>query len=342
MRATYFKHTSLPKTRNEFLLETLYAGVFSGSALALLFLLVDTMDGRPLYTPSLLGSVIFLGIDAEDVKVRFDAVAYFSILHIVAFIALSGMVSFVTHELELHSRHPALFLLLFFAIIEAGFFVVAPIAVPGAIESLGTVRIGVANLMAATAMTAFFLVTHHAKTRGFFKHNFADFLFDSFYSAAIGGSAVALFFFVVDIVDGHPFFTPALIGHMLFLGDSALTLANPEMRDAVVYIVPLHFVWSLAMGIIATWLIHSVELRSRHPIEVLLVLFVIIEVSFLLVVPLAMPGLIERLGIVRMLIGNLVAAASMSVFFVWSHAVEPGVSLEPDESGATQSDTIRS
>ncbi len=224
------------------------------------------MDGRPLYTPSLLGSVLFLGIDAEDVKVRFDAIAYFSALHFPLFIALSGAISFVVHEVELHSRHPAVLLVLLFAIIEAAFFVVAPLTMPGVIGQLGIERLGVANLLAATVLTAFFFLTHHAKTRGMFKHHTGDFVFDSFYSAAIGGSAVALFFFVVDIVDGHPFFTPALIGHMLFLGDSALTLANPEMRDAVVYIVPLHFVWSLAMGIISTWLINSVELRSRHPI----------------------------------------------------------------------------
>ena len=43
------KHTSLPKTRNEFLLETLYAGLFTGSAVALLFLVIDISSGLPLW-----------------------------------------------------------------------------------------------------------------------------------------------------------------------------------------------------------------------------------------------------------------------------------------------------
>ena len=68
-----------------------------------------------------------------------------------------------------------------------------------------------------------------------------------------------------------------------------------------------------------TWLVHEVELHSRHPVAVLVVLFAIIEVVFLLVASLAMPGVIARLGIARISIANLLAAGSMSFFFVLSH-----------------------
>ena len=326
------------------MLEALYAGVISGSAVALLFLLLDVMDGRPLFTPSLLGSVLFLGVDAEAVKVRFDAIAYFSLLHIALFIALGAALSLVVHEVELHSRHPALMLLLVFAVIEAAFFVVAPFAMPGVIEALGADRVGIANLLAATSLTAFFVVTHHAKTRGKFKHHRGDFIFDSFFSAAFGGTAVALFFFLLDLVEGRPFFTPALMGHMLFLGASAETVVDPQLRGAAMYIIPLHFAWSIAVGAVAAWLVHNVELRSRHPVELLLILFVTIEVAFLLVVPVLLPGLVERLGIVRVLAANLLAAAAMSYFFVWSHTVDPGarISSEAEESEAKQKATIGS
>ncbi|HIM02339.1 MAG TPA: hypothetical protein EYG46_15265 [Myxococcales bacterium] len=316
------------------MLESLYAGVFGGSAVALLFLLVDTMDGRPLYTPTLLGSVLFFGIDPKDVTVRLDAVALFSVLHITVFTLLGALISLVVRKVELQSRHPALLLLLLFAVIEATFFVVAPLAMPGVIQSLGIARVGVANLMAAAALTAFFVITHHSKTRGMFEHVTADFVFDTFYSAAVGGTTVAMFFFVLDIVDGHPFFTPALVGHVLFLGADAATVVNPKMTSAVIFIIPLHFAASLVMGYVVTWMVHAVELRSRHPVEVLLVMFVIVEVSFLLVVPLVTPGVIERVGIVRMLCANLMGAAAISCFFVWSHSEVPGsaVTSAPNES----------
>ena len=44
----------------------------------------------------------------------------------------------------------------------------------------------------------------------------ADFLFDTFYGGAIGGSILALFFLVVDVVGGHALFTPSLLGTALF------------------------------------------------------------------------------------------------------------------------------
>ena len=51
----------------------------------------------------------------------------------------------------------------------------------------------------------------------------------------------------------------------------------------------------------------------------LLVLFAIIEVAFFALAPMAMPGVIARLGIVRVGIANLLAAGSMSLFFVLYH-----------------------
>ena len=122
---------------------------------------------------------------------------------------------------------------------------------------------------------------------------------------------------------------------------------NPKMTSEIIYIIPLHFISSLAMGYVVTWMVHAVELRARHPVEVLLALFVIIEVSFLLVVPLVMPGVIERLGIVRVLCGNLFGAAAMTCFYVWSHNAVPGKVVvkappEPDAPPVTQSATSSS
>ncbi len=80
MARKIFKITSAPTTKGEYLLEALYAGVFGGVGVALFFLVVDIVAGRPLFTPSLLGSVLVFGSEAKDVlSVRLDAVAYFSI-----------------------------------------------------------------------------------------------------------------------------------------------------------------------------------------------------------------------------------------------------------------------
>lgn len=327
MASKIFKITCAPSTTGEYLVEALYAGIFGGSAVALFFLVIDIMAGQPLFTPSLLGSVLVFGAEPNDVlPVRFDAVAYFSIVHIAAFTVLGALLSFVVHEVELHSKHPAVVMLVFFGIIEAGFFVVTPLLLPGVITVLGMTRVAGANLLAALALALFFVLTHHAETRGKFKHDLPDFLFDSFFSGAIGGSVVALFFLAVDSLDGRPFFTPALIGHVLFKGLPADTALNLKLT-AVPQVLIVHFAWSAAMGTIITWVVHEVELHSRHPVEVLLVLFVLIEVSFLLVAPIVMQGVIMQLGIVRVGFANLLAAGSITLFFLWSHEEVPGEEL---------------
>ena len=76
--------------------------------------------------------------------------------------------------------------------------------------------------------------------------------------------------------------------------------------------------WAV-VGTLVTGLVHEVELHSRHPVALVLVLVAIIEVVFLFVASLAMPGVIARLGIARVGIANLLAAGSMGLFFVLSH-----------------------
>ncbi len=338
MASKIFKITSTPETPGDYFLEAVYAGIFGGSAVAIFFLLVDILNGQPLFTPSLLGSVLVLGADATDVAtVRLDAVFYFSIIHVTAFTALGALVSFVVHEVELYSKHPVIVLLVFFGIIEAGFFVIAPLALPGVVEVLGIARIASANLFAAIVLAVFFVLTHHAATRGKFKHSIADFAFDSAYSGAIGGSVVALYFLAVDSIGGTPFATPALIGHVLFKGVAADTGVNLAFA-AVPQVVLVHFAWSAAMGMVITWVVHEVELHSRHPIEVLLVLFVLMEVSFMTVAPLVIPGVITELGILHIGVANLLAAVSISLFFLWSHENVPGDEARVAETMSSSSE----
>ena len=308
-----------PKTPGEFVLEALFAGLLGGSAVALFFLVIDVLNGQPYFTPSLIGSVLFQGVAAEDVTgVSLDAVASFSVLHIVAFTALGGAVSFLVHEVELHSRHPAVVLLVVFAIIEASFFLVAPLAMPGVAARLGMIQIGAANLLAAGTMALFFVLTHRAKPWQQLKHTKRELILDSLNSGVLGGSAVAVFFLVLDLMDGQALFTPALIGSVLFYGMPAedVVAVSP---DAVAYYSIAHVAAFTVLGAAMSLLVHEAELHSRHPIMLLFVLLAIIEVAFFAVAPLALPGVIARLGILRIGVANLLAASSMALFFVFAH-----------------------
>jgi hypothetical protein len=66
-------------------------GVIGGLAVALWFLVLDTIAGRPLLTPSLLGQVVLMGNPAPSTdSVVFGAVLVYTAFHFIVF-ALLGM-----------------------------------------------------------------------------------------------------------------------------------------------------------------------------------------------------------------------------------------------------------
>lgn len=146
----------------------------------------------------------------------------------------------------------------------------------------------------------------------------ADFIYDSFYAGAIGGSVVALFFLLVDSMMGQPLYTPSLMGSVLFAGAAADSVVGVRL-DMVAYYTLVHFVLFGAAGTLVAFLVHQVELHARHPAEVLLLLFLILEGGFLVGSYLAMPGVVSQLGMARVFTANLLAAVGMGIFLIRAH-----------------------
>ncbi len=66
-------------------------GIIGGLAVALWFLVLDTIAGRPLHTPSLLGQVVLMGDSTPDTgNIVFGAILLYTAFHFVVF-ALLGM-----------------------------------------------------------------------------------------------------------------------------------------------------------------------------------------------------------------------------------------------------------
>jgi hypothetical protein len=151
--------------------DAFYSGAIGGSAVALYFLAVDLLNGQPLFTPSLMGSVLFEGASAAAVSgVRLDMVAYYSVVHFVAFGALGGAISVSVHEVELRARHPLLVLIGLFALFELGFFAVASLLLPGVVERLGPWQVAAANFAAAAAIAVFLMISHQPQAWRRLKH----------------------------------------------------------------------------------------------------------------------------------------------------------------------------
>jgi hypothetical protein len=149
-----------------------------------------------------------------------------------------------------------------------------------------------------------------------------ELVFDAFYSGAIGGSMVALFFLFVDFVRFEPLFTPSLMGQVLFGGADAEFTMGVEMPMVAAYTVA-HFVSFIALGGLASFVVHEVELHSKHPLFVLGGLFILFEATFAIATGLLMPGVVVRIGPIYIGAANGLAAAGMGTFFLVSH--RPGL-----------------
>ena len=145
------------------LTEGFITGIIGAGVVAAWFLLLDTIQHEPLYTPSLLGTVLFKGSDAASAAHTVDPgmVAAYTIVHHLAFVGVGIVASFLVAEME-HVPPLGIALLFLFVIFETGFliFLLAvgePFLGRGGIALWG---VAVANLLAAAGMASYLWYRH--------------------------------------------------------------------------------------------------------------------------------------------------------------------------------------
>jgi hypothetical protein len=142
------------------LFSAVFAGATGSAAVALLFLVLDALRGDAFATPSLLGSVLFLGVAPGDVAtVRLDMVALYSLAHLTAFAALGVAATAVHATAATPIRSPFVLAGLLLATLSGGAFMVDTFAFPGLVETIGPGTIILANAVASGAMAGFIHAT---------------------------------------------------------------------------------------------------------------------------------------------------------------------------------------
>jgi hypothetical protein len=156
MTDTEFRHADMGAAapREGIVRNGIIAGVIGASAVALWFLIIDTISGRPLHTPSLLGAMVLRLFDpgiSGPVSVDVAHIAFYTVLHYAVFIALGiGVFAII----RLAGRSPgvlALALMLFLAVEVAFTGFVTALQYSG-LGSLAWTHIAVGNLIAAVSM----------------------------------------------------------------------------------------------------------------------------------------------------------------------------------------------
>jgi len=137
---------------HNFLREGVITGFIGATAIAIWFLLVDTIGGRPFYTPIFLGKgvVSVLGKNMMG-DTAFTQVLSYTIFHYVAFFIVGILLTVIVHQAE---RTPGILAGLLVAIVmmSAGFYMIAAAFAQSALGQIAWVQIFVANLLAAGLM----------------------------------------------------------------------------------------------------------------------------------------------------------------------------------------------
>jgi len=134
------------------------AGITGASVVALWFFLFDAIGGKPFWTPSLIGSVLFLGKRVEEVtSVNATIVFAYSGLHGAAFLLVGTAIAWMFSLVE---RNPqfGLVMVLLFVLFQSVIFGFEVTIVPSLVGALGAWAVAVANLLSAVAMFWFLLI----------------------------------------------------------------------------------------------------------------------------------------------------------------------------------------
>lgn len=150
-----------PTLTADLVYDAFFGGGIGGSTIGLFFLVLDILDGRALYTPTMLGAVLFDGVAATSVEtVRLDMVSFFSMVHFATFFFLAGALSYVSRVSRAVEGHVLMMAAMVFFVLTAAIFVADWMFMPGVVETLGYGRVLLANALTGLAMAAFMKWSH--------------------------------------------------------------------------------------------------------------------------------------------------------------------------------------
>ncbi len=140
--------------------EGLIAGAIGATSIAIWFLIVDTVEGRPFYTPTVLGIGLLSVFGPRGDEGPVAQVIAYTIFHYGIFVGIGVLVSYIVRRAEKDDTVLAVALILFVAL-EVGFYgLVAVLSQTRQLGSLAWYQVMVGNLIAAATMGTYIWRTH--------------------------------------------------------------------------------------------------------------------------------------------------------------------------------------
>jgi hypothetical protein len=143
----------------------------------------------------------------------------------------------------------------------------------------------------------------------------------------IGAAIVAVWFLIIDLARGRPFFTPGVLGNLIFHGGDVPDGAAVSLGAVVGYSV-IHGLAFVALGIVAAIMLAASE-RDRTLLIAVVILFAASEASVVALVGALSRSALGALAWWAILVGNLLAAAAMLGYFLRRHRALPAALVGP-------------
>jgi len=146
-------------------------------------------------------------------------------------------------------------------------------------------------------------------------------------AGVVGAGTIAAWFLVLDSLRGQPFLTPTVLGTALFRGGAGLEspATLPVDFEMVLSFTWVHVLAFLLVGVAAARLLALAERDPNFGFGIVL-LFVVFEFGFVLVCMVFAEPVLRALTWREVLVGNLLAAASMATVFWRRH---PRLGIRP-------------
>ena len=299
----------MPDAQRSVLREGVVAGLIGAAVVAVWYFVFDIARGKPLLTPTLLGAFVFQhATSLTDVDNWLLPILGYTILHGLAFIAFGVIAASL---IAVSEREPTLFIavIILFACFEMLFL--------GVVGALGQSMVGavvwwavlVGNLLAAVAMLWYFFLGHRALPRSLVG-SWGGVLKEGIVAGVLGAAIVAVWFLVIDTIQGEPFRTPQLLGTAF--------LRQSDPIGALLSYSIVHGLAFIAFGIVASLLVAAAE---REPVFVffLIIVFTAFEVGAFGAIVVAAHWVLNEVAGWTIFVANLLAAGAMLAYFFRRH-----------------------
>src|SRR2546422_2576203 len=281
-------------------------GLLAGLTVALWFLVVDSLAGRPFHTPAVLAGALA----RQDIAApTFRIVAAYTVVHFAVFALLGVAMAAAIGTLRLP---PRLLLAVPFGLVAQELVFYAGLLLSGTprVAVVPWPHVVLANVLSGCVLMWYL---HRAQpdegALGLAALKGHPLLARGLVTGLIGAGFVAVWFFLLDVAAGHPLRTPAALGAALLFGASNVGEIQPNLGVVAAYTV----VHGASFAVTGTLFVAVAEQIERAPAFVLLAGMAAIVLEAVAVAALALGAqwVLGTLGTWSVLVANVLAGTAM-------------------------------